>query len=83
VTIIEKTPPVTDITVLQSIVQFDRYRGQPFRVITWERALKAQPKEEELYRSWFLTAFAAQEWRFAQQVRCSTFVSPIRSLMSH
>jgi len=73
--VLERAPPVTDANVLSLVVQFDRYRRRPFNATIWERALKARPNDKELYRSWFLIAFAAKDWRVAQKVRNSLLCS--------
>jgi len=67
--ILERALPVTDAEVLSFVVQFDICRGCSFNATIWERALKARPNDEELYRSWFFNAFAAKDWRIAQKVR--------------
>jgi len=67
--VLERASPVTDAEILNFIVQFDRYRRRPFNATIWERALKARPNDEELYRAWFFIAFAAKDWRIAQKVR--------------
>ncbi|KAI9791920.1 MAG: hypothetical protein M1833_001302 [Piccolia ochrophora] len=75
----EKDPAITEKTVLlvlqQALSNVDASgrvggEGQSSAELVnklWERAVKSKPKDEELCRDWFFSAFMAQDWRSAQK----------------
>ena len=69
--LLTKVPPITDVEVLLYITQFAEYREESDEqyVSMWERAAKARPNDEDLYRRWFGTALAIKSYRGAQKVR--------------
>ena len=68
--LLNKDPPITDIEVLLYITRFAEYREESDEqyVSMWERAAKARPNDEDLYRRWFGTALATKSYRGAQKV---------------
>ncbi|KAL8874684.1 MAG: hypothetical protein Q9174_000024 [Haloplaca sp. 1 TL-2023] len=68
--LVERERPIYDVNTL-SLLHFlaDERNEKDSRMDTlWAKAAKAQPKNEELHETWFITMFIAKDFRGMQKV---------------